>query len=375
MVSPVVTPMGENVCVISQASRSRGCLLGGAIGDALGAAVEFDSLDSIRSRFGPAGITDFAPAYGRIGAITDDTQMTLFTAEGLLRAALRASSRGMVSVPSTVSHAYQRWLVTQGESSEVDQDVARDGWLIGVDALHSRRAPGNTCLAALRSTPRGQFARNQSKGCGGVMRVAPAGIIGAAFHPRNVAQSFQWGVEAAALTHGHVTGQLPAGVLAAMIHLLMLGVEFTPALLAALDTLRTHPGHEETLEALEAAIDLARQSPDGFALPTLGQGWVAEEALAIAVYACLVSREPRPALCLAVNHSGDSDSTGAIAGNLLGALLGEEALPLSWRERVELREEIVRVADDLVEAWDWDADPLAPRDERTERALRCYPPH
>lgn len=60
----------------------RGSLLGGAVGDALGAAVEFQSLAEIRSRFGPAGILDYAPAFGRLGAITDDTQMTLFTAEG-----------------------------------------------------------------------------------------------------------------------------------------------------------------------------------------------------------------------------------------------------------------------------------------------------
>jgi len=64
----------------------RGCLLGGAVGDALGAPIEFDDLAKIRSRFGPAGLRDYAPAYGRVDAFTDDTQMTLFTAEGLIRA-------------------------------------------------------------------------------------------------------------------------------------------------------------------------------------------------------------------------------------------------------------------------------------------------
>ncbi|GAA5133996.1 ADP-ribosylglycohydrolase family protein [Pseudonocardia adelaidensis] len=66
-------------------SRARGCLLAGAVGDALGAPVEFDAYAGIRSRFGPAGVTDLVPSpYGAPGLVTDDTQMTLFTAEALL---------------------------------------------------------------------------------------------------------------------------------------------------------------------------------------------------------------------------------------------------------------------------------------------------
>ena len=65
--------------------RFLGCLLAGAAGDALGAPVEFDSLARIREKYGPQGIRDFAPAYGKLGAITDDTQMTLFTAEAMIR--------------------------------------------------------------------------------------------------------------------------------------------------------------------------------------------------------------------------------------------------------------------------------------------------
>ena len=57
-------------------ARTRGCLLGGAAGDALGAPVELLSLAEIRQRYGPQGITACAEAYGRLGAITDDTQMT-----------------------------------------------------------------------------------------------------------------------------------------------------------------------------------------------------------------------------------------------------------------------------------------------------------
>jgi hypothetical protein len=94
--------------------RVRGCLLGGAVGDALGAPVEFMSYPEIKRRYGRGGIRDFAAAYGRVGAITDDTQMTLFTAEGLLRAHNRSIDRGICHPPSVVWRAYQRWLSTQG---------------------------------------------------------------------------------------------------------------------------------------------------------------------------------------------------------------------------------------------------------------------
>jgi len=93
----------------------RGCLLGGAVGDALGAPVEHLSLYKIRAVFGPEGIADFTEAHGRpLGAITDDTQMTLFTAEGLLRAHHRQRIRGSGDLANVVHRAYLRWLHTQG---------------------------------------------------------------------------------------------------------------------------------------------------------------------------------------------------------------------------------------------------------------------
>ena len=94
--------------------RYRGTLLGGAVGDALGAPVEFMRRSEIVAQFGDGGIADYAPAYGRLGAITDDTQMTLFTAEGALRAYVRWSLRGLCHPPSVIHYAYLRWLHTQG---------------------------------------------------------------------------------------------------------------------------------------------------------------------------------------------------------------------------------------------------------------------
>ena len=89
---------------VDRADRIRGSLLAGAIGDALGAGIEFSSLDEIEERFGPGGAETFTPGYGRDAPITDDTQMTLFTAEGLSE----ASENGTDPV-STVWDAYRRW--------------------------------------------------------------------------------------------------------------------------------------------------------------------------------------------------------------------------------------------------------------------------
>ena len=116
-----------------------GCLLGGAVGDALGAPVEFLSIDEIRDKYGPAGIADYDLAYGSRGAITDDTQMTLFTAEGVLRADVRWHRKGISHPASVIHHAYIRWLHTQGEQSRSQFSQEKmDGWLIGVKSLSAR---------------------------------------------------------------------------------------------------------------------------------------------------------------------------------------------------------------------------------------------
>lgn len=320
----------------------RGCLLGGAVGDALGAAVEFDSLSAIRSRFGPEGLRDFAPYAGRLGAITDDTQMTLFTAEALLRLEhlhLRERSDRLAGFGW---RAYLRWLDTQGDGPRRRAARDDDGWLIRQRELHASRGPGNTCLTSLREGRPGtpESPVNDSKGCGGVMRVAPAGFV--------AADPFRAASELAALTHGHPTGWLSAGYLALLVHEVAGGATIDEGALRALVELRRHPGHEETSAAVERALALSR-SPRAPALDVeaLGAGWVAEEALAIGLFAALTAADFEAGVLLAVNHSGDSDSTGAIAGSLLGAAMGESAIPRRWIDRLELREVIERVADDL----------------------------
>lgn len=320
----------------------RGCLLGGAVGDALGAPIEFMTLAEIRQRFGPAGVTDLVEGEWPAGSVTDDTQLTLFTAEAMIRGRHRWLARGIASAAGVARRAYLRWLHTQGEP--VPEDVL-DGWLVEVPALRARRAPGTTCLSALRAGGTGttESPANDSKGCGGVMRVAPVGL--ALSGP-----SFDVGCELAAITHGHPTGQLAAGYLAHVVADVLDGSDLRDAAYAALGPLGEEHGHEETTAAVETALGLAAMGrPSPAVVESLGGGWVADEALAIGLYCAIVGRDFAHGVLLAVNHGGDSDSTGSIAGNLLGLVHGERGIPRRWLERLELREVITEVADDLWE--------------------------
>ena len=344
-------------------SNFRGCLLGGAVGDALGAPVEFMSLPEIRARFGAGGVADMVKGEFGGSAITDDTQMTLFTVEGLLRAHVRNKELGEVRVEEMLQDAYLRWLMTQDEQPS---GVAPGtySYLLSIPCLHKRRAPGATCLSALQSkVERGSAARNDSKGCGGIMRVAPIGLYfaqqgGAA----DVKRAFELGVASAALTHGHPTGQLASGVFAAIVQRLVEGTKLSAAIEEAERELVRHPHHDETLQALRAACALAqRGGASADTVESLGAGWVAEESLAIALYCALVADSFGHGVLLAVNHGGDSDSTASLVGQLLGAAAGDGSIPSSWAGRVELGWLVRELADDLLERHEW----LFPDDEHS----------
>ena len=320
--------------------RIRGCLLGGAVGDALGAPVEFMGWADIQARFGPKGITEFAPAYGQKGAVTDDTQMMLFTAEGLLRAFVGGSSRGICHVPAVIHHALLRWLLTQDYAPVAD--VQSTGWLIKHQALWSRRAPGNTCIQALAAAKRfGEPAQNDSKGCGAVMRVAPCAFFG---------NAFEYASESGRLTHGHPSGHLAAGIFADVLQRMVeQGDSLDHALTESLERYGRVVGMDEVRSALERVLfyfyEGFRPTPERIA--RLGGGWVAEEALAIGVWCALFADSLEHGVVMAVNHDGDSDSTGLNAGHLLGAQCGVGAIPAQWLAQVELRDVIERVAADI----------------------------
>ncbi|MBR6027848.1 MAG: ADP-ribosylglycohydrolase family protein [Clostridia bacterium] len=345
----------------------RGCLFGGAAGDALGYAVEFLSWQQIQQRYGERGIQEYALT-GGLAEVSDDTQMTLFTVLGMTHHAGRAlyslDYKTPPSAASALHWAYLAWLETQ--IGTFDPDRTWGDWLSLRPELWKWQAPGNTCLGALRSGNRGTIDRpiNSSKGCGGVMRTAPCAFAPAGFAGDDVPDAetaMILGAQAAAITHGHPMGWISAGMLSDMIYRLVYQDVPTieEAALASLGLARQlWPGAEgmDRLERLiRDALDRAHtDQAEEAAISALDPawhgsgGWCGDDALAIALFAA--ARHPdslTDALRTAVNHSGDSDSTGAVTGNLLGAKLGIQALPPRWIEPLDVHEALDVAAEQL----------------------------
>ena len=335
-----------------------GCLLGGAIGDALGAPVEFMDINQIRSRYGSPGIRDFVEFPGNEGEFTDDTQMTLFTAEALLRAAHRASMKGIGGALNTIAHhSYLSWLHTQGIALDAGENEpgANDlinGWLLKQKALHQRRAPGNTCINALSNGRAGTIRNpiNDSKGCGTIMRIAPVGLM----FTGEAEKSFETGCELSAITHGHPTGYLSGGCLAALVSDLASGTNLDDGIRNMTEILQKWDHHDETLHAIEQALELYGKiknrnlNPSAEDIERLGSGWIAEEALSMSIFTVLLFRDDfSEGILFAVNHSGDIDSTGSITGNILGLINGVGAIPEKWIRNLKFNYIVRQVAEDL----------------------------
>lgn len=343
--------------------RIRGCLFGGAVGDALGYPVEFMSESAILGCYGTEGITEYAldRTTGK-ALISDDTQMTLFTANGLLVGATRMSMQGIAGRPSGyVELAYQDWLYTQTGSYDerAKRGWRQKSWLCDVPELYARRAPGNTCLSSLSAANKGTAgdyiaaARNNSKGCGGVMRVAPVALS----HLMSGKLLDEEAAQIAAITHGHSLGYMPAAVLCHIIDRIVFPAEQRRNLKAIViearnATEKMFAGDEhlkELIDIIDRAVALSENEvSDRENIRSLGQGWVAEEALAIAIYCSLrYADDFSKGIVAAVNHDGDSDSTGSVTGNILGALIGYEAMEDKWKQDLECADVILEMAEDL----------------------------
>lgn len=332
--------------------KFRGCLIGGAAGDALGYAVEFKREDEIFSEYGKDGIIEYDLILDDdVAEISDDTQMTLFTAEGML---LAVSKSNIPDYISSIRKMYQCWYQTQSEKYPA-QGTKHCSQLMRVSELYHRRCPGTTCMTEIKAGANGtvEVPINDSKGCGGVMRVAPIGLF-FADTDTSYEESDMLAAEAAALTHGHDLGFIPA---AALVHIVRAVTESEIPLkaaindsIAAMEKLFPKAEHiSEFTAIMQKAVQLAETEQDDLsAIHQLGEGWVAEETLAIAVYCALrYKNDFDMALRTAVNHNGDSDSTGAVCGNILGAYIGYNAIPQKYKERLELHDLIVKIADHL----------------------------
>jgi len=320
-------------------TRQLACLLGGAIGDALGYRIEFDPWPRIEAKYGPAGIT-LSQATGPL-IVSDDTQMSLFTLEGMARG---LSSGDPIEA---IRLAYLDWLVTQ-QGGRSGRDPV--GTLATWKELHKRMAPGNTCLSALQAGGRGTARQpiNDSKGCGGVMRTAPIGFLPADFDD---AQVFELGAAAGALTHGHPEGYLPSGAMALLVRYALQGLSWPDAIRKTLIVLADRPESKVTSSAITSAVELASTgAPSLSRIEQIGGGWVGEEALAIGLYAAMTADSFAKCLEIASNHSGDSDSTASIAGQLFGAKFGLDVLPSEAVYRLDVLEPLQSVYADWEQA-------------------------
>lgn len=340
-------------------NKIRGSITGGAIGDALGYPIEFVySFNDICARYGKEGITDFDMSYPWLESeekkalFSDDTQMTLYTAEGLLEA-----ERNGKPIAPTVCNAYLAWYAHQAGRKV---KISYQSKLSEIEELNQNRAPGNTCLSALAAIHAGKEPQNASKGCGGIMRVAPVGLYGAA-HDWSPADTARLAGELAELTHLHPLSTYSSATLAVIVQLcassedtvdkemfkgivnksLKIVSDVYGADAAAMDEFRKIVGNAMSLED-------DPQSDWQIIEDRIGEGWVAEETLAIALFSTLRHVDDfSGCLISAVNHGGDSDSTGAVAGNIIGAILGDDAIPGKFKKEIQLRDLLLHAADDL----------------------------
>lgn len=340
--------LGQRSVVIEDryyADRVLGCLLGGAVGDALGYGVEFLSLRAIRERFGPSGIQE--PVLNSAGAavVSDDTQMTLFTAEGLIERIGRDGPFEQSEALDAVRSSTLNWYAMQ-----MGRRAA--GALAEFSVLGENRARGETCASgcALGATGTPENPINHSKGCGGVMRVAPVGLcLGLSDD-----EAFELAARCAAQTHGHPSGYLSAGAMASIVRNLVDGLGLRACAERSIDIARNWPGADETIAAMEHACELAGRDTEDRAgtVARLGQGWVGEEALAIGLYSALVATDFPDAVRIAANHGGDSDSTASIAGQIYGAWKSLAGIPYPWIRRLDVIDPLLDVAGRIIAACD-----------------------
>jgi ADP-ribosylglycohydrolase len=311
-------------------SNYRGCLLGGGVADAKAYGIRDKNRD----------------------LISDNTQMTIFTVDGLIWADDRAIRRGVYAYVPCLFYSYQKWYYTQtGNLADKDYAFILKGEILEWEELFARRGTGETSMTALAGSIRNKYGTlknrvNSSKGCGSVMRVAPIGL----YFWKNEEMAFRIGMESGALTHGHMDAILSAGYYAAFVANIIAGADIALAATGALERLRHHEGHETVAALIERAISLSSSgAPALKAMEELGEGYTAEEAAALAVFVCLRYRDDFDGAVLAsTTFGGNTDSIAPIAGNALGACYGLDVIPQKWIATLELQDLLAHGADRLL---------------------------
>ncbi|WP_224242460.1 ADP-ribosylglycohydrolase family protein [Hyalangium gracile] len=322
-------------------SRIQGSLVGLAVGDALGYPAEFRTRRQLLAEVGPEGITGFLrlkdARFSRPfitgpdhppGTFTDDTQMSLCVAEALLAAGREDRD--------TLMREMARRFVHWHRSEE------------------NNRSPGETtgiaCGRLAAGTPWREAGVAHSKGCGANMRVAPIGL-----YYEDLDTVAEVARDSSRLTHGHPAA-LEGSAAAAL--LVALALRDTPPGQMHAEVMRRCGGRSPDFDACFSRVPALLHLPPEQVLidrekgpHALGEGWVAEEAVACALY-CFW-RHPddfRAAVLEAVNTDGDSDSLATITGSIAGARLGLGGIPPEWTRDVERSTELLALGERLAEA-------------------------
>jgi ADP-ribosylglycohydrolase len=286
-------------------NKAKGVMFGLAIGDALGAPTEFLKLDQIRATYGKPGIRDLPVQ----ALFTDDTQMSVAIAEALVR----AGDEDVESIMKAVRDEFIKW-------SHLPETYTK--------------APGNTCLKGVANMERGlHWTRSgitHSKGCGSAMRVAPIGYLyqHAPEKLREVAHA------TGICTHGHPAADAACIGAAYLVKLALDGMAPEKMIDALLSF--TNGISKEWDAAIKKVPECLGWEEEEKALSYLGEGWVGEEAVALALYCYL--RHPdsyEKVVIRGANTNGDSDSIACIAGSISAAYLGIDAIPPDWVRRIE----------------------------------------
>ena len=340
--------------------RIRGAMIGCAAGDALGYPVEALSEAEIVERYGLRGITDYDLDENGTARITADTQLMLLSANGILFAHTRGALRGiMAPVYQYFDAFYMDWYRLQ---TEKQPRRARCGWINAYPALSAKRAPSPTSMRVFSSNKFGSMDEpvNDSKGSGCLLRAVPIGLS----YFRDPAHVLDLAANTAALTHGNEVAWMASRALALIISLIIhQELSITEAVNKTLEALdKSFPDSRtvvyELSRTIRSAMSLATSaSSDLDAIHALGKGWVADEALAIGLLCALRhENDIAGAMTFAANHGGDSNTTAAIAGTLVGARIGFNAIPDRFVDRIELVDVILELADDVTTdcpMYDW----------------------
>jgi len=290
-------------------------LFGLALGDALGWPTEFLKLSGIKQKYGANGIQE--PPNPAI--YTDDTQMTIALTEGLLEAGLDAPIDAQMKA---IGKHFLQWK----------------------HSPENNRAPGTTVMTGLQryenGTPWREAGLEHSKGCGSAMRVATIGYL----YQQDEARLYEVAQASGLITHRHPAAIAASIAGAYLISLVLNGAhdhDYLRKVMTFCDGLS-----DEFDAAILRVGHVLGWSNEEAALTHIGEGWTGEEAIALALY-CVLRYPDDYVACVrrAANTNGDSDSIASIAGGIMGARLGLEAIPAAWIERCENRDDLITLGE------------------------------